>query len=438
MVADFAQPGFFEVGRSASCVERPSLPGGIVFAHGVLETPADFQPNRMMILLIVLTTLLTGGHGGVTGVRLREMDTVSRSGGSQSKPAANGIEKWMEWFDHQSPTLRAKIVEHTKKIVAANETPWLASVRALATRAAAVKPRAVVTQSKNSPEGSFPLSGELPFPLFREYVFGARTIRNVEVTKKSAAPTASNAMRAMLHGHPPDADLALAELLQMLDHDRSADEFAMFLESWRNGDESFYRALDRTAGTPGEVFYYDAMLGQFNQKFFKGDDFTKKKPTAKSLQAAHDALHHGFLTYRQYRAFREAMALSLLIKPADALPKNLSRYEEKPANFFSSRDEACMFAVVNNYDLEKLAAQIVASTPALPESLWEGRHEPVPDFNKSFTSRIAEFNDDPKLGSPATLLKKFETVRLESARRVHDAAITAMTAAGCKVGAPGN
>ena len=38
------------------------------------------------------------------------------------------------------------------------------------------------------------------------------------------------------------------------------------LETWRNGSESFYHALDRTAGTEESVFFYDAMLGDFIKK----------------------------------------------------------------------------------------------------------------------------------------------------------------------------
>ena len=70
-------------------------------------------------------------------------------------------------------------------------------------------------------------------------------------------------LRALLRGFLPDQDLALASMLRELDHDRGADEFSSVLEEWRDGDESFYRALDRTAGTQDSVFFYDAMLGDF-------------------------------------------------------------------------------------------------------------------------------------------------------------------------------
>ncbi|MEO6597592.1 MAG: hypothetical protein ABIP94_22845, partial [Planctomycetota bacterium] len=76
----------------------------------------------------------------------------------------------------------------------------------------------------------------------------------------TAAPTPEEAtidVEQALLGLMPGADRALANLLLRLDQDTTADEFAAFLHSWRNGDESFYEALDRTAGTKDSVFFYD-------------------------------------------------------------------------------------------------------------------------------------------------------------------------------------
>src|SRR6185503_21020214 len=97
-----------------------------------------------------------------------------------------------------------------------------------------------------------------------------------------------------------------------------------FLHAWRNGDESFYEALDRTAGTKDAVFFYDAMLSDFRTQFGSGD---AGHTLGRGLQVAHDALHDAFLAYRQYRGFREAVAWSLVLPPGRALPKRLQRYE---------------------------------------------------------------------------------------------------------------
>ena len=112
------------------------------------------------------------------------------------------------------------------------------------------------------------------------------------------------------------ADRALARLMYQLDTDTRADQFAAFLHAWRNGEESFYEALDRTAGTKDAVFFYDAMLGDFRQQFGGGG----APAMGRGLQQAHDDLHDAFLAYRQYRGFREAVAWSLVLPPGRALP----------------------------------------------------------------------------------------------------------------------
>lgn len=336
------------------------------------------------------------------------------------------------WFSHQSPTAQRKILDAVAKDPALDAVPWIASTRALAAEAAAAKPRAFQTQSKVSPDGSFPLSEELPFPFRKEYVFGARTIRPIDAVRRDAVKPVDE-LRSCLAGLPPNLDLALAQLLSDLDNDKSADDFALFLESWRNGDESFYRALDRTAGTPQEVFYYDAMLGQFNQKILKGDDFTKKKPAARDLKKAHDYLHDGFLVYRQYRALREAAALALLLPPYGKLPKNLSRYEQKPANLYSMKEVLQIFVVASKYNLKEVVKLVLSTTPAMPESIWEAKYEPLQPLMDLFTKKVAEYNEEPTLGSPEVLLKKYRDARADAVSKVKDATRRALSAGGCPV-----
>jgi hypothetical protein len=132
----------------------------------------------------------------------------------------------------------------------------------------------------------------------------------------------------------PDADKALGSLLFQLDADEGGAEFSLFLQGWRNEKESFYEALDRTAGTKDSLFYYDAMLHDFTDRFAKG---SKGKALKQSLVTAQDALHDSFLALRQYRGFREAVAWTLVIPPSSPLPHRLQRYEAKAEGAYYGR-----------------------------------------------------------------------------------------------------
>lgn len=192
-------------------------------------------------------------------------------------------------------------------------------------------------------------------------------------------------MQQALLGYAPDADLALAVLMQRLDQDAAGDAFAAFLQSWRNGDESFYEALDRTAGTKDSVFFFDAMLGDFTVKFGgHGADRLRG-----GLQQQHDALHAAFLAYRQYRGFREAIAWSLVLPPDVPLPKRLARYEEKASGGYSLREQVAMVAMTYDDDPEALLAAILRTTPKLPQPVWSGPHDPYPAWNALVAERQA-------------------------------------------------
>ncbi len=221
-----------------------------------------------------------------------------------------------------------------------------------------------------------------------EYVFGLGTIEHsdTEPTKKPQRPAwEATQRRHLVHtsllGMPPDADRAVAELLRILDRDSSADRFAAFLESWRNGTESFYEALDRTAGTDGSVFFYDAMLHDFAGIFAPG---SAEAASIASLGNAHDALHNGFLSYRQYRAFREAVAWSLVLPPDHPLPKCLARYEAPVKGAYSLREQVLMVLATLDYDPRAVATKIAATAAALPVPLWQESYNPYPQWNTIF------------------------------------------------------
>ncbi len=337
----------------------------------------------------------------ILGILMTALAAAPAPGGHDDPSAirADAIRR----FRGRTPAVQKSLLEAARAAAAGVEDPFLASVRAAAERARTAKPSGpapkFAIQNKLAPEGSFPLGEEIAFPLRSEYVFGLRQIRPVD--QKKAAPgafgpndpvpgTTSEEFAALLDGMPPDLDLALAQCMRELDTDHGGNALGLFLESWRNGAESFYRALDRTAGTPEEVFYYDAMLGEFARRFAIGPSVASMQ-AKKGLQQAHDALHDGFLAYRQYRAMREAVALSLLLPPDAPLPKSLRRYGEAPAGQLSLRDEVEMVAGATHESFAAVVDLVRGSAKPLPSPMWAEPYEALVPFHAAFGKRSSEW-----------------------------------------------
>jgi hypothetical protein len=246
------------------------------------------------------------------------------------------------------------------------------------------------------------------------YVFGQGVIDGLEATGKPQQAAVQKArVTAALLGVVPSVDRAVASLLRQLDVDSTADRFAAFLTSWRNGTESFYEALQRTAGTKDSVFFYDVMLGDFTSQFVKGKDAAGKK----GLQAAHDALHEAFLSYRQYRAFREAVAWSLVLPPERMLPTWLSRYEAQVQGSYSLREQVVMMLATVDYDPRKVVEMVVQSAPQLPVPLWDKGYDPYPSWNLTFQGaqakmiEVAGNTDDYLVNAKAAMAQCAERVK---------------------------
>jgi hypothetical protein len=255
-----------------------------------------------------------------------------------------------------------------------------------------------------------------PDPLHRriDYTFGVGTFEphhaaatNTPSAKPKPNTTDPVVLQHTLAGLAPNADKALAALLHRLDTDTGADDFAAFLHAWRNGVESFYEALDRTAGTKDSVFFYDAMLGDFRTHFAKGQSGLG------SLQKAHDALHDAFLAYRQYRGFREAVAWSLVLPPDTPLPTRLRRYEERPAGSYSLRQQVTMVAEALDRDIASLVDAIVTTAPSLPQPLWSKPYDPYPAWLAKFTALQPKMIESK--GSTDAFLQAAETARRDEA-----------------------
>ena len=309
-------------------------------------------------------------------------------GGSAIPPAvADEVAAFARRPAHEQEVAAQRLQEQ----LAAVELPY---VRLLAACAAAAdapgKPRCSAfprrEAGKKAPKPAARVDDGLPAAT--RYVFGLGTIETDE-TAGSGRPARDAAVRkadllAALLGVWPHADRAAAALLRELDLDTSADRYAAFLDSWRNGDESFYEALDRTAGTKDSVFFYDAMLGDFTSTFAKGDD------AIKGLKAAHDALHQAFLSYRQYRAFREAVAWSLVLPPDRPLPAHLQRYEQKTSGTYSLREQAQMVLAACDFDPRKVVDLVKASAAPLPSPLWRSLYDPFPRWSDAFQQAQAK------------------------------------------------
>jgi len=267
-------------------------------------------------------------------------------------------------------------------------------------------------------------------PTAERYVFGVGVIEPVEAAAAGGgtAPARADGARhrreirfeQALLGMAPGADAALAVAEQRLDTDTGGDRFAAFLHAWRNGPESFYEALDRTAGTPDSVFFYDAMLADFAATFAGGGLRT-------SLQARHDALQDAFLAYRQYRGFREAVAHALVLPPDVPLPARLRRYETAPAGSYSLRQQVVMVGDLLGGDPQQVIDAIVASAPPLPQPIWSAPYDPYPAWNRIFAAHVPRMIE--LAGHTDAFLAQALRQRREAAAAIAQAALQALAPA---------
>ena len=289
-----------------------------------------------------------------------------------------------------------KIAQAVRDELAKIGGPWLSCCQELATKGKGLvlqKPPAGWQHRQPRNEQSSPFA-DLPFALRYEYLWGYRQVHGTEKREPITFGQGKDVQRipldspgedvvGALRGFPMDLDLALAACMKELDVDSHADRFAIFLEEWRNGQESFYRALDRSAGTNEAVFYFDAMLSEFNKRFEPQDQ-------RKSLKELHDALHHAFLAYRQHRAMREAAACITLFPPQLRLPKHLARYEDKQGAY-SLRDDLMILTHLEANDPLPTLLLLNKTAAPLPDPLWatKGKHDPLAPLQKAFAERTS-------------------------------------------------
>ncbi len=172
----------------------------------------------------------------------------------------------------------------------------------------------------------------------------------------------------LVEGVTSDAELAIASLERAMDIDRKGDALFAFLDFWRNNDESFYEALDRTAGSPEGVFHYDAMLFQYGDKFFTAEERKDPGFMKNTRDFTHDKFHDSFLTIRKYKSLIEAIAYSLVLPPDIALPPRLSRFDFSAVSgtSLSVRDQIVILLANANGDVLKVVEFVTAMFKAYP------------------------------------------------------------------------
>ena len=235
--------------------------------------------------------------------------------------------------------------------------------------------------------------GQVPFAVALGYRFPIKQVEAPTLTtgakhkalrgRKLESELRLRHFRGLLDGFAKDTDALVANVLQTLDTDPGEDRFAAFLDGWQDKGKPFYVALDETAGTGKSVFFFDSMLAGFLRKV---PTKVQRAPLARSLDAAHDALHAAFLNYRQYRALREAVALTLVLPPDTPLPEHLRTYGA--ANGYSTRDFIRLLLVTFDNDPARLILGLQRTAPALPSPLWGGKYEPLEPITTWFQSRI--------------------------------------------------
>lgn len=230
------------------------------------------------------------------------------------------------------------------------------------------------------------------------YEFGSRGLAALDAGNRAlaaalrkgqvSAEALSLAHRAeqMLLGRLPETELCIASLQRDLDVLTAWDRFALLLESWRHvsrsRQESFYAALDRTAGTDEGLFFYDSMVADFSRRF-----------GAAGMTEDTQRIQQAFLCYRRYRAFIEAVACSLVLPPDEGLPARLARYDYAAvgAGAYSLRHVIDILLEDQAGDVVAVAGHVRTVLLGLgePRDIADAA-DPSAALNRCFESRIAE------------------------------------------------
>lgn len=222
--------------------------------------------------------------------------------------------------------------------------------------------------------------------------------RVVPAATTAAAKAASRQLRlrALLAGDVTEGAIAAGDpsltpiagrLLASIDTDRSVQCFAAFLGRWRNGEESFYQALVRTAGSGEGVFHYDAMFAEWQRTCVpKGD--AAIATFRRSTDDAQRGFRKSFEAYWHYRSLREAFVASVLLDPDVPLPAGLQRFEQALAGGYSMRDCFVLLAALHHDDVLAMAEAFVTAMRPMPERHWSSDDHVYEDFQAMFAAAL--------------------------------------------------
>lgn len=220
-------------------------------------------------------------------------------------------------------------------------------------------------------------------PIDLRYRFGARILesrtKHGGKTLKTKKIYDDTRTLWMSRGCMGETDIILANIAAELDVFSEVDRLAVFLQSWHDGSETFYQAMDRVSRNGDDLFYFDDMLNEFGDSFGVDGE----------LQDKHAALHKSFLTYRKYREFIEFVAWALVLPPSTPLPPNLSRYDYHyagPDVISSPRHIVDIYLYHHNDDVEAVLRDLqdlITSNP-LPDPLWSETYSLVIALNAKY------------------------------------------------------
>jgi hypothetical protein len=322
----------------------------------------------------------------------------------------------------------------------AEESGWIATTRVVASRMTTPAtpipiefgPIRTVSAKTGRPPPAAP--NDLFHPRTVSYRFGTRDFLRVgeksptqePLELKDVAPETQ--LTWILAGHPAEAELAVAAIQRELDVDHSRDKLSRFLEYWRNGPESFYQALDRTAGSKEAVFFYDSMLGEFVAKL------APELKKAKTLAEKHDRLHDAFLSLRQYRRFIEAASFALV--STGPFPVRLRDFDYSPvAGSAQVRDGVELLIASHKGDITKALDDLKAMLAArpMPEELW-GQYDTPQIFTQWFQENAAKIRARIRAADRTTAKVDDATlaVRCRTKRREIEAKVRAVARACLK------
>lgn len=333
------------------------------------------------------------------------------------------VEALLRRFDALRKKDRDRVAESLFQSAWAIEDPFVASLKTLTDPEAFEKRPRV---PKHDPRRDFDAAWmiELPFPLRSVYRFGFGTLDRLDAKKKPSSQKARIEQReqiaAMMNGELPDTDLILAGSLRELDDQRTVDRFAGFLARWRDGKESFYEALERTAGTEDSVFHFDIMLEEWVDDFVP-KDHADGKQLRRGPDAAQVAFHRAFRNVRLYRELREMIALTFLLPGEAPMPSDLSSYEQKlSSDRHSSRECVEILLEICEGDVNEVIRRVREASPPFLEDPWTAAYPTTQAIDKPFRAALNEVLKDGQRSSQELLSdwrKRRQRIREELSAR---------------------